>query len=177
MTSKASTWLALSAATYLAISCSSTPTAIAPATNPAAPPDATVPTNQQPAPPAPGAGNPTDSHGQIRHGNSGGSRGGGAAGGAAPAPALPADFPTEVPLPPGTLQSSTGAAGRWGLLLLAHGPADQVLTTSMAFYRAAGFTTDGLATVHRGHYQVVLVAENRDHSNTETNLAAGITKH
>lgn len=47
----------------------------------------------------------------------------------------------------------------------------------MAFYRAAGFTTDGPATIHRGHYQVVLVAENRDHSNTETNLAAGITKH
>ena len=175
MTSKASSWLALSAATCLAISCSSTPTASAPATSPAAPPAATDPTSQQPAQPAPVASNPTDSHGQTRHDNSGGGRDGG--GGAAPAPALPTDFPTEVPVPPGTLQGSTGAAGRWGLLLLTHGPADQVLTTTMAFYRSAGFTTDGPATVHRGHYQVVLVAENRDHSNTETNLAAGITKH
>lgn len=172
MTSRARTWLVLSAATYLAISCSSTQTVSAPATRAAAPPAATVPTSQQPAQPAPGAGNTTDTRGQSRHGTSGGG-----GGGAASAPALPADFPTEVPVPPGTLQGSTGAAGRWGLLLLTRGPADQVLTTTMAFYRAAGFTTDGPATVHRGHYQVVLVAENRDHSNTETNLAAGITKH
>lgn len=52
----------------------------------------------------------------------------------------------------------------------------QVLRSSVAFYVAAGFTADGPSTVHRGSYQVVLVAENRDHSNTETNLAAGITR-
>ena len=162
MSTRAPSWLALSAATWLAVGCAGTPSAGAPATGAAVLPSAS---SNPPAQPNPGGTGAGDSGGQGRHG-----------GQAASAPALPADFPAEVPVPPGTLQGGSGSAGRWGLLVLVRGPADQVLRSSVAFYVAAGFTADGPSTVHRGPYQVVLVAENRDHSNTETNLAAGITR-
>ena len=106
----------------------------------------------------------------------GGGHGGGTGGGRAAAPALPADFPRAVPIPPGTLLGGSGSAGQWGVLVLAAGPADRVLKSAVAFYVAAGYTADGPAIVHRGIYRVTIVAENRDHSNTQTNLALGVTR-
>ena len=106
----------------------------------------------------------------------GGGHGGGSGGGRAAAPALPVDFPRAVPIPPGTLLGGSGSAGQWGVLVLADGPADQVLKSAVAFYVAAGYTADGPAIVHRGIYRVTIVAENRDHSNTKTNLALGVTR-
>jgi hypothetical protein len=100
-------------------------------------------------------------------------RGGG--GGQAPAAKLPADFPADIPLPPGTLQGSTGGAGRWSVLLLARGSAAEVQRSTESFYLAAGFSRDGTATVRRGSERITIVAENRDHSPTETNLTLVVT--
>jgi hypothetical protein len=97
------------------------------------------------------------------------------ASGGAPPPQLPADFPADVPLPPGSLQGSTGAAGRWSVLILASGSAADVERSTEGFYVAAGFSRDGYAVLHRGSEQITIVAENRDHSPTETNLTLGVT--
>lgn len=77
--------------------------------------------------------------------------------------AIPADFPAEVPLPPGTVLSASGAAGRWSVLLAQSGPADQVQHTTVAFYVAAGFAADSGSSVHRGTFRIDLFAANRDH--------------
>ena len=107
----------------------------------------------------------------------GGRHGGGQpGGGTAAAAALPADFPSDVPIPPGSLQGSTGAGGRWGVLVLAAGSADRVLSSTTAFYVAAGFTAGGPGLVYRGPIQITVVVENRDHGNTTTNLGLGVTR-
>ena len=106
-----------------------------------------------------------------------GSRHGGGSGDARTAAAkLPADFPANVPIPPGSLQGSSGAGGQWGILLLATGSARRVLSSTMAFYVAAGYTADSAGQLHRGPLQITVVAESRDHSNTETNLALGFRR-
>ena len=99
-----------------------------------------------------------------------------AATGGAPPPTLPADFPADIHLPPGSLQGSTGGAGRWSVLILANGSAADVERSTESFYIADGFIRDGFALLHRGDEHITIVAENRDHSPTETNLTLGITK-
>ena len=89
---------------------------------------------------------------------------------------LPADFPADVPIPPGALQGSSGSGGQWGVLLLATGSAARVLTATTDFYLTAGYTADSAGHLHRGPVQITVVAENRDHSNLETNLALGISR-
>ncbi len=106
-----------------------------------------------------------------------GGRHGGATGDARTVAAtLPADFPADVPIPPGALQGSSGSGGQWGVLLLATGSAARVLRATMDFYVAAGYTADSAGHLHRGPVQVTVVAENRDHSNLQTNLALGISR-
>jgi hypothetical protein len=100
---------------------------------------------------------------------------GGGGGGQAPAAHVPADFPADIALPPGTLQGATGGAGRWSVLILARGSAAEVLRSTESFYVAAGFGRDGYAIVRRGSERIAIVAENRDHSATETNLTLGVT--
>jgi hypothetical protein len=102
-------------------------------------------------------------------------RGGGGGGGRAAAAKLPADFPADIALPPGTLQGATGGAGRWSVLLLARGSAAAVLRSTESFYIAAGFSKEAYAIVRRGSERITIVAENRDHSATETNLTLGVT--
>lgn len=100
-----------------------------------------------------------------------------ARGGAAPSQttgALPADFPASVPLPPGSLQDSKGSAGTWTVLILARGSAASVQKSTLAFYTSHGYTGETDSIVHNGSYRITFVAANRDHSNTETNLALGV---
>jgi hypothetical protein len=104
-----------------------------------------------------------------------GGGGGGGGGGQAAAPKLPADFPADIALPPGTLQGATGGAGRWSVLLLARGSAAAVLRSTESFYIAGGFSREAYAIVHRGPERITIVAENRDHSATETSLTLGVT--
>jgi hypothetical protein len=96
-------------------------------------------------------------------------------GGEAPPARLPADFPADIALPPGSLEGATGGAGRWSVLILAGGSAADVLRSTESFYLAAGFSRDGYAVLRRGSERITIVAENRDHSATETNLTLGVT--
>ena len=103
-----------------------------------------------------------------------GGRGGRGHGSAAPAAGLPADWPPEVPVPPGNISGSTGSAGRWTVLIVAAGSAAEVHRSTLAFYLAAGFTAVSDSVLNKGNRQITLVAENRDHSNTETNLVISV---
>jgi hypothetical protein len=96
-------------------------------------------------------------------------------GGQPPPVALPADFPADIQLPPGTLEGATGGAGRWSVLILASGSAAEVQRSAESFYVAAGFSHAGNAVVSRGSERITIVAENRDHSPTETNLTLAVT--
>lgn len=55
-------------------------------------------------------------------------------------------------------------------MLLIEGGAAEALASAVSFYAASGFTPGGPAQLHRNGYQVVMVAANRDHSPTQTNL-------
>jgi len=136
--------------------------------------------------PAPTAGASDDHGGGTEGGDDGGRRGrgggndgsadvGGGGNGRAPATVpLPADFPSDLPLPPGDLLATSGAAGQWSALLRVPGSAADALRSAMQFYVAAGFTQDSASTARRGPYAVTLVTENRDHSPTSTNLVVGV---
>jgi hypothetical protein len=87
---------------------------------------------------------------------------------------LPADWPPDLPVPPGTISGSTGSAGRWTVLVIAAGSAAEVRQSALALYAAAGFTPVSDSVLVKGNRQITLVAENRDHSATQTNLMIGV---
>jgi hypothetical protein len=131
---------------------------------------APAPTAAPPAPStAPAASGPPPS--VLAEGGGAGRHGGR---GERAAAVLPADFPPDVPLPPGSLQAATGAAGRWSALLVVSGSAAQAAESAMRFYLAHGFTADSSSTAHRDRYTVTVVTENRDHSDSSTNLVVGV---
>jgi hypothetical protein len=98
-----------------------------------------------------------------------------ATGSRAAAGELPADWPPDLPVPQGDIMGSTGAAGRWTVLIIAAGSAAQVRRSTVAFYSAAGFTAVSDSVLDKGTRQITLVVENRDHSATQTNLVIGVT--
>jgi hypothetical protein len=61
-------------------------------------------------------------------------------------------------------------------MLLVGGGADEALASAAGFYTSHGFTPDGIAQLHRNGYHVVMVAANRDHSTTQTNLTISVIK-
>jgi hypothetical protein len=103
------------------------------------------------------------------HGGRGGNRS------SAAAASLPADWPPDVPVPPGTISGSTGSTGRWTVLLVAGGSAAEVRRSTLAFYTAAGFTAVSDSVLNKGSRQITLVVENRDHSATQTNLVIQVS--
>jgi len=104
-----------------------------------------------------------------------GGRGGSVNGPQTAAGGLPADWPPDLPLPPGSISGSTGSAGRWSVLILAPGSAAEVRRSTVALYSAAGFTSVSDSVLNKGNRQVTVVVENRDHSATQTNLMIGVT--
>jgi hypothetical protein len=92
----------------------------------------------------------------------------------AAAATLPPDFPPDVPLPPGQLQSATGGGGQWSVLLLVDGSAAQAHSAAVAFYRAHGFVAETDSILHNAAHRVTIVVENRDHSNAHTFVAIGV---
>jgi hypothetical protein len=94
--------------------------------------------------------------------------------GTAVAATLPPDFPADVPLPPGQLQSATGSGGQWSVLLLVDGSAATAHASAVAFYRAYGFVAETDSILHDATHQVTIVAENRDHSAARTFVAIGV---
>jgi hypothetical protein len=97
-----------------------------------------------------------------------------ASAGAATAATLPPGFPADVPLPPGQVQSATGGAGHWTVLLLVDGPADQAHAATVAFYRAHGFVADTDSIMHDATHQVTVAVEARDHSTRRTFVAIAV---
>jgi hypothetical protein len=88
---------------------------------------------------------------------------------------LPPDWPADLPIPPGRISGSTGSAGRWTVLILAAGSAAHVRQSTLDLYDAAGFTPVSDSVLNRGNRQITLAVENRDHSNTVTNLVIAVT--
>ena len=87
-----------------------------------------------------------------------------------------ANWPNEVPTPPGTIVGSTHAnATTWTVETLAPGSAAAVLEQTVARYRAAGFTTDAAAVLHNPKYRVTLAVESYDHSDAETLVVVAVT--
>ena len=124
-----------------------------------------------PATTAPAPALPQGSHG----GRSPASGSPAPAGSPAAAGGRPADWPPQVPVPRGAVIGFTGSADRWSVSLVSSGPADEVRRATVALYEAAGFTPATDSVLNMGHLQVTIVAENRDHSATETNLVVGVT--
>lgn len=91
------------------------------------------------------------------------------------APALPADWPIDVPVPTGTLMGATGAAGQWSLLVVVDDGAEAVRAAAVSLYLAHGYVAESDSVVHNERYRVTVVAENRDHSQLQSNLAIGVT--
>ena len=87
---------------------------------------------------------------------------------------LPPDFPADVPLPPGQLQSATGGNGQWSVLLLVNGSAAEAHSSTVAFYRARGFVAETDSILHNAGHRVTIVVENRDHSAAHTFVAIGV---
>jgi hypothetical protein len=98
-------------------------------------------------------------------------RHGGPGGGEAPAATtarrLPANWPKDVPVPPGSVQGTNITAAHAVVQLIVNGSAAQAMRSTTRFYRLRGFTGAG-ATLHRGTRRVTIVVENRDHSNAHT---------
>lgn len=164
-------WAALAAflaAALLSAGCGATPQTISvPASR------APVTTVSPPATSAPAtqALSPRPAVPNRSHGGRGGSGNGSAAGEAG----LPADWPPDLPLPPGNIMGSTGSAGRWTVLILAAGSPAEVRQSTVALYAAAGYTPISDSVLNKGNRQITLAVENRDHSATETNLVIGVT--
>ena len=94
--------------------------------------------------------------------------------GVAVAATLPPDFPADVPLPPGQLQTATGGGGQWSVLLLVNGSAADAHASTVAFYRAHGFVAETDSILHNAKHRVTIVVENRDHSPAHTFVAIGV---
>ena len=83
---------------------------------------------------------------------------------------LPATFPAVVPIPAGKLIGASTGPGRWSLLLRMSGSAATVQRAAIAFYVNHGFTKDSTSSVHGKGYRIDMIAVNRDHSATSSNL-------
>lgn len=104
---------------------------------------------------------------QSRQSSGSETRGGGGGGGGV---TLPASFPAKVPLPAGKLMSVGTGPGRWSVLLRVAGSDKVVQHRAIRFYVKHGFVKDSPSRVHGKGYRVDMVAENRDHSATSSNL-------
>jgi hypothetical protein len=94
--------------------------------------------------------------------------------GVAFAATLPPDFPADVPLPPGQLQSATGSGGQWSVLLLVNGSAADAHASTVGFYKAHGFVAESDSILQNASHRVTIVVENRDHSPNVTFIAIGV---
>jgi hypothetical protein len=103
---------------------------------------------------------------QSRQSSGGEARGGHGGGGVT----LPASFPAKVPLPAGKLMSVGTGPGRWSVLLRVAGSHKVVQHRAIRFYVRHGFHKDSATRVHGKGYRIDMVAVNRDHSATSSNL-------
>ncbi len=109
---------------------------------------------------------------QSRQSSESDTRGGGGGGGVT----LPASFPAKVPLPAGRLIGVGTGPGRWSVLLRVAGSHKVAQRAAIRFYVKHGFVKDSPGRVHGKGYRVDMVAVNRDHSATSSNLTLVVYK-
>lgn len=89
---------------------------------------------------------------------------------------LPADWPADVPFPPGAIQGATHPnPSTWTAETLASGSAQAAMDQTVARYRSAGFVAEDGAALHNATRRVTIVVENLDHSNAETFVVVSVT--
>ncbi len=86
-----------------------------------------------------------------------------------------ADWPASVPVPAGSVQTSTSSPTHWVLSLVADGSYPAVMSSTAQLYVSKGFavTSDPSFAPYiffKAPYQVTINAAARDHSNAKTNL-------
>ncbi len=104
---------------------------------------------------------------------------GGPAGGGTPAPTLPVDFPSDVPLPAGTLYGSTGSSPAWSVGLTIDGNYPDVMQAVQRFYIANGYAVidePWMYHFQNAAYTIQAVGAARDHSTTKTNVTIAIQR-
>lgn len=111
---------------------------------------------------------------QSLQSSSGGTGGGGGGGGVRVT--LPTSFPAVVPLPAGQLMGVGTGPGRWSVLLRVAGSDQVVQRAAILFYVNHGFIKDSANRVHGKGYRVDMIAVNRDHSATSSNLTLVVLK-
>jgi hypothetical protein len=135
-------------------------------------------TSAPPAAPtsAPAAQTPTASPSEVDTGHSDAGQRGGRGRHGASLPKLVVALPAGVPLPPGVVDAFGRGPGRWSILLVVNGSAQQAQAYADAFYISHGFHSDSAYAVHGQGYRITMIADNRDHSATETNLTVVVTR-
>jgi hypothetical protein len=104
-------------------------------------------------------------------------KGGGGGGGGIASSVLPRDFPTAlVPLPAGNIVASAGKSPNWSVLIVIPAGAAQGQKAAIAFFVANGFTADSAFVVHNSLFRLTMLAVNRDHSATKSNLTIAIAR-
>ncbi len=135
-----------------------------------------APTSTPLTQPAATAHSPPASQSEDDNGHSDpGRRGGRGRDGASP-PNLLAALPAGIPPPPGAVTAFGSGPGRWSILVVVNGSAQQAQASADAFYIRQGFHRDSAYVVHGRGYRITMIAENRDHSATETNLTVVVTR-
>ena len=125
---------------------------------------------------APAAHSLTASQSQDGSGRSDPGRRGGRGRVGASLPKLVALLPAGIPLPPGGITAFGSGPGRWSILVVVNGSAKHAQASAVAFYVGHGFHRDSAYVVHGPGYRISMIAENRDHSATKTNLTVVVTR-
>jgi hypothetical protein len=98
----------------------------------------------------------------------------------APVAGLPADWPAQLPVPPGLIQRSNRAPGVWVLAILAQGDATVVRKTLVDLYVAHGFTVEAAAAIPTiltsPAYMISIHMFPRDHSASETDVVLQVSE-
>ncbi len=94
---------------------------------------------------------------------------------------LPADFPSNFPLPAGTVRASTGTAPKWAVALIVDSGVPESLQAARNLYLPLGYTeTSGPGAnpvnFQNPAYTIQVVAANRDHSATSTDVNVYVTR-
>jgi hypothetical protein len=81
-----------------------------------------------------------------------------------------------IPLPPGRVTARDGATGRWSVLLAVPGSAAEAQRSAVDFYAHRGFHRDSDSALHGQGYAIMMIAENRDHASTGSNLTIVVNR-
>lgn len=96
-------------------------------------------------------------------------------------PAVPADFPSQVPLPAGSVYGASGASPSWSVVKLVGGSYKDAMAGLRPLFRAAGFIDlsprDQVPSGFQSPaYLVHVVGTSHDHSDASTEVTVQVVK-